>query len=73
MELNGAVVLVTGANRGIGAAFVEQLKARGVGKIYAAARNADTITAEGVVPITLDVTDSAQIAAAVHVAATCRS
>lgn len=68
MELNGAVVLVTGANRGIGAAFVEQLKARGVGKIYAAARNAGTITAEGVVPITLDVTDSAQIEGAAHVA-----
>ena len=40
MQLNNAVVLVTGANRGIGAEFVAQLKERGAAKIYAASRDA---------------------------------
>ena len=64
MDISGAVVLVTGANRGIGAAFVEQLKARGAAKIYAAARDASTITADGVHPLELDISDPAQVAAA---------
>ena len=64
MNLHGAVVLVTGANRGIGAEFVDQLKARGAAKIYAAARNANSITADGVEPIELDVTDPGQVNAA---------
>ena len=67
MELKGAVVLVTGANRGIGAAFVEQLKARGAAKIYAAARDASSVTADGVEPIALDVTDPVQITAAARI------
>jgi len=64
MNINGAVVLVTGANRGIGAEFVEQLKQRGAAKIYAAARDVGTIRAEGVHPLQLDVTDAAQVRAA---------
>jgi NAD(P)-dependent dehydrogenase (short-subunit alcohol dehydrogenase family) len=64
MDINGAVVLVTGANRGIGAEFVEQLKRRGARKIYAAARDAGTIDAEGVHPLDLDITDAGQIEAA---------
>jgi NAD(P)-dependent dehydrogenase (short-subunit alcohol dehydrogenase family) len=64
MDLRDAVVLVTGANRGIGAEFVEQLKQRGAAKIYAAARDIATIDADGVHPLTLDVTDRAQIEAA---------
>lgn len=64
MDLRGAVVLVTGANRGIGAAFVEQLKQRGAAKIYAAARDASTIDADGVHPLQLDITDAGQIEAA---------
>lgn len=64
MDLKGAVVLVTGANRGIGAELVEQLKRRGAGKVYAAARDASTIVADGVHALELDVTDAAQIAAA---------
>jgi NAD(P)-dependent dehydrogenase (short-subunit alcohol dehydrogenase family) len=69
MDLNGAVVLVTGANRGIGAEFVEQLKRRGAGKIYAAARDADAIHAEGVQPLELDITNVGQVKAAAAAAA----
>ncbi len=69
MEIQGSVVLVTGANRGIGAAFVEQLKKRGARKIYAGARDASSILADGVVePIQLDVTDAGQVEAAARLA-----
>lgn len=68
MNLKGAVVLVTGANRGIGAAFVELLKERGAAKVYAAARDAGSVEADGVEPIALDVTDPAQVRAAARAA-----
>ena len=68
MDVNGATVLVTGANRGIGAEFVEQLKRRGAAKIYAAARDARAIDADGVHPLELDITDAGQIAKAVATA-----
>ncbi|GAA5141689.1 SDR family oxidoreductase [Nocardioides marinquilinus] len=64
MEINGAVALVTGANRGIGAQLVEQLKRRGAAKVYAAARDIGTIRADGVHPLELDVTDDVQVRAA---------
>ncbi|GAA1748127.1 SDR family oxidoreductase [Aeromicrobium alkaliterrae] len=64
MKIENAVVLVTGANRGIGAEFVAQLQARGAAKIYAAARDASTITAAGVEALELDVTDPEQVRAA---------
>jgi NAD(P)-dependent dehydrogenase (short-subunit alcohol dehydrogenase family) len=63
MQLKDAVVLVTGANRGIGAAFVARLKERGAAKIYAASRNGSSIDAEDVEPIRLDITDPAQVRA----------
>jgi NAD(P)-dependent dehydrogenase (short-subunit alcohol dehydrogenase family) len=59
-----AVVLVTGANRGIGAAFVALLKERGAAKIYAAARDATAVDVDGVEPIELDVTKPEQVEAA---------
>ena len=62
--LKDAVVLVTGANRGIGAAFVAQLKERGAAKIYAAARDARTVDVDGVQPIELDITNPDQVRAA---------
>jgi NAD(P)-dependent dehydrogenase (short-subunit alcohol dehydrogenase family) len=65
MEIKGSVVLVTGANRGIGAEWVRQLRERGAAKVYAGARNPESVSpADGVVPIALDVTDKTQVAAA---------
>jgi NAD(P)-dependent dehydrogenase (short-subunit alcohol dehydrogenase family) len=64
MLLNNAVVLVTGANRGIGAEFVAQLKERGAGRIYAASRHAGDVDVDGVESIRLDITDPAQVQAA---------
>ncbi|WP_336033232.1 SDR family oxidoreductase [Geodermatophilus sp. FMUSA9-8] len=62
MRLQGAVVLVTGANRGIGAEFVARLRERGAAKVYAAARDVRTVqAADGVQPIELDVTDPRQV------------
>lgn len=63
MTLSNAVVFITGANRGIGLEFAKQALARGARKVYAAARNPDTITLDGVVKVRLDVTDAAQVAA----------
>ncbi len=68
MEIQNGVVIVTGANRGLGKSFVEALLAAGAAKVYAAARDPKTVNAvdERVVPIALDVTDPAQVAAAVQ-------
>ena len=65
MNIEGAVVLVTGANRGLGAEYVRQLLERGASKVYAGARSPESITAKGVVPVKLDVTNAADIQAAV--------
>jgi NAD(P)-dependent dehydrogenase (short-subunit alcohol dehydrogenase family) len=64
MELNGSIALVTGANRGMGREFARQLLDRGAAKVYAAARDAASIDLPGVVPIALDITDVASVAAA---------
>ncbi|NYI59613.1 SDR family oxidoreductase [Cellulomonas soli] len=66
--LDGAVVLVTGANGGIGTQFVHEALARGAAKVYASARTPRTWDDERVVPLTLDVTDAASIQAAVEAA-----
>ncbi len=70
MELKHATALVTGANRGVGSAYVAALLERGVAKVYAAARNVDTLSdtialdPSRVVPLPLDVTSMDQIIAA---------
>jgi NAD(P)-dependent dehydrogenase (short-subunit alcohol dehydrogenase family) len=64
MRIDGSVALVTGANRGFGRRLTEQLVARGAAKVYAAARKPETITTAGVVPIRIDITDPASVAAA---------
>ena len=64
MKIENSVALVTGANRGIGLALTRALLARGAAKVYAAARDPRSVTLPGAVPIRLDVTDPAQVAAA---------
>ncbi len=43
MNIKGAIALVTGANRGLGLHFVEALVEFDTAKIYATARNLDTL------------------------------
>ncbi|MGV1089019.1 MAG: SDR family oxidoreductase [Mycobacterium sp.] len=64
-------VLVTGANRGMGREYVRQLLERGVSRVYAAARDPRgvDIVDPRVVPLALDVTDAASVAAAAQAAA----
>ena len=63
IDLSSSTVLVTGANRGFGRHLAEQLVARGA-KVYAAARNTDSVDIPGAHPIQLDITDPASVAAA---------
>ncbi|MDX3078357.1 SDR family oxidoreductase [Streptomyces sp. NPDC088354] len=59
----GSTVLVTGGSRGLGRALVESLYARGAKKVYATARDPRTVTHTGAVPLPLEVTDPASVAA----------
>jgi NAD(P)-dependent dehydrogenase (short-subunit alcohol dehydrogenase family) len=68
MQIAGSVVLITGANRGIGRAFVAGFVAAGARKIYAAARDPTNISDPRVESLRLDITDPTQVAA---VAAAC--
>ncbi len=68
MKIENAVVLVTGANRGIGLAFARDLLARGARKVYAGARDPASITQPGVQALRLDVTNPQDVAAAAALA-----
>jgi NAD(P)-dependent dehydrogenase (short-subunit alcohol dehydrogenase family) len=61
-DLHQAVVLVTGANGGLGTEFVRQALERGASKVYATARSPREWGDGRVVPLVLDVTDAASIA-----------
>jgi NAD(P)-dependent dehydrogenase (short-subunit alcohol dehydrogenase family) len=70
MKIASSVALVTGANRGIGRALVETLIERGVGRVYAAGRNAAglasvaAIDRQHVQTLNLDITKPEQVRAA---------
>jgi NAD(P)-dependent dehydrogenase (short-subunit alcohol dehydrogenase family) len=68
-QLADSVVLVTGANGGLGTEFVGQALLRGARRVYATARNPRDWRDSRVVPLALDVTDQASVAAAASVAA----
>ncbi|MFD8717185.1 SDR family oxidoreductase [Streptomyces sp. NPDC059629] len=61
--IKDSVVLVTGGSRGVGKALVEGLYARGAGKVYATARDPRTVAHPDAVPLALEVTDPASVAA----------
>ncbi|MBO0681365.1 SDR family oxidoreductase [Mycolicibacterium sp. S2-37] len=63
MNTDNVVALVTGANRGLGRRFAEQLVARGA-KVYGGARRPETVDVPGVIPVQLDLTDPESIARA---------
>jgi NAD(P)-dependent dehydrogenase (short-subunit alcohol dehydrogenase family) len=74
MNVQESVAFVTGANRGIGKAYVEALVQAGARRIYVAARSTDTlndvvaIAPDRIIPIALDVTNPDQVAAAAQTA-----
>ncbi|GKQ50503.1 SDR family NAD(P)-dependent oxidoreductase [Bradyrhizobium sp. Ce-3] len=69
MDVANATVFITGANRGLGLAFAREARRRGARKIYAGMRSTSGFEEAGVVPVRVDVTDKASIAAAVELAA----
>jgi len=66
MQIENCVALVTGANRGLGKAFVDVLLQLGAKKVYATARRSETVAVHDkrVVPLRLDVTSQEDVEAA---------
>jgi NAD(P)-dependent dehydrogenase (short-subunit alcohol dehydrogenase family) len=61
MNLTNKAVLITGANRDIGQALVNEALLRGAKRVYAGTRGALQQADQRVTPLTLDVTDFSQI------------
>jgi NAD(P)-dependent dehydrogenase (short-subunit alcohol dehydrogenase family) len=66
MPIGDKAVLVTGANRGIGQALVEEALTRGASRVYAGTRRPLAHADGRVTPLTLDITDPGQIRRAVE-------
>ena len=66
MQIADKAVLVTGANRGLGRALVEQALQRGARRVYAGTRHPLSHADARVTPLTLDVTNAVQISAALE-------
>ena len=65
MNIENKTVLITGANRGIGKALVDEALRRGAKKVYAGMRGPVQHSDKRVTPLTLDVTNASQIQRAV--------
>jgi NAD(P)-dependent dehydrogenase (short-subunit alcohol dehydrogenase family) len=66
MKIADRSVLITGANRGLGQALVEEALKRGAKRVYGGARQPFVHRDSRVTPLIMDVTDTAQIRAAVE-------
>lgn len=66
MNMENKTILITGANRGIGRALVDEAIGRGARKVYAGTRSALQIADQRVTPVSLDVTNAAQVQQAVE-------
>ena len=66
MQIADSVALVTGAGRGLGQVFVQELARRGAKTVYAAARNPARLGGPGTpgIPVELDITKPDQVTAA---------
>ncbi|MEK4660965.1 SDR family oxidoreductase [Priestia sp. FSL H7-0729] len=67
MDISKQVAIVSGANRGLGKKLALELLARGA-KVYAGARNPESIDLPGAIPLQLDITDPQSVLAAAEVA-----
>jgi NAD(P)-dependent dehydrogenase (short-subunit alcohol dehydrogenase family) len=77
VKIDGSTILITGANRGLGAHLASRVLEAGAAKVYAAARNTamlppEFVSDQRVVPLALDIDDEASIAAAARAAADVR-
>ncbi|WP_371582117.1 SDR family oxidoreductase [Streptomyces sp. NBC_01314] len=68
MDIANSVALVTGASRGLGRHFVTQLLERGATKVYATARNPESVDLPGAEVLALDITDPVSVAAVAEAA-----
>jgi NAD(P)-dependent dehydrogenase (short-subunit alcohol dehydrogenase family) len=66
MKITDSTILVTGANRGIGKALVEEALSRGAKRVYAGTRQPFVHADRRVTPLILDVTNATEIRAAVE-------
>jgi NAD(P)-dependent dehydrogenase (short-subunit alcohol dehydrogenase family) len=66
MNITGKTILITGTNRGLGKALVEEALRRGAKRVYAGARVPMDYSDERVTPLTLDITNAAQIQEAIE-------
>lgn len=64
MDIANKTILITGANRGLGKALVEEALRRGAKRIYAGSRQSFVHGDARVTPLLLDVTNMAQVEAA---------
>jgi NAD(P)-dependent dehydrogenase (short-subunit alcohol dehydrogenase family) len=63
VQIAGSTVVVTGGQRGIGKALVEELLQRGAAKVYATARNPQPANDPRIVTVALEVTNAESVAA----------